>query len=242
MKPKSSHSGHLPKAAGKTDPDTQPARRRILLVDDHPMMRGGMAQVINKQSDLEVCGEADNAAQAMQCLAQLQPDLVIADITLPGRSGIELVKDMLAVQPALPILIVTLHDESLYAERALRAGAQGYLMKDAGAARLLEAIRQVLAGQTYVSPQLAARIVNRFSGRHPRGSSSPIEKLTDREFEVFRLIGEGKTAKQIAQELHLSSKTVDVHRGRIKEKLGISDMTALVSHAARWVEAQHGGA
>ncbi len=225
-------------------PELEPVRsgrRRIMLVDDHPMMRSGMAQVINKQADIEVCCEASSAAEALDNLCKNRPDLVIADITLPGRSGIEMIKDMLAICPGLAVLVVTLHDESLYAERALRAGARGYLMKDAGAAYLLEAIHKVLNGQTYVSPQMAARIVDIFSGHRPRGSSSPIEKLTDREFEVFRLIGAGKTAKQIAEQLHLSSKTVDVHRGRIKEKLGIPDVTALVSHAARWVEAQHGG-
>jgi DNA-binding NarL/FixJ family response regulator len=201
-----------------------------------------MAAVINQQADLEVCAEASTGAEALTLAGGSRPDLVITDITMPGRSGLELIKDLQVLQPDLPLLVVTLHDESLYAERALRAGARGYLMKDAGAAKLLEAIRQVLHGQIYVSPQLAARIVDLFSGRHPRKSSSPIERLTDREFEVFRLIGEGKTSKQIAQELHLSPKTVDVHRGHIKEKLGISDVTALVSHAARWVEAQHGDA
>jgi DNA-binding NarL/FixJ family response regulator len=221
-----------------------PQRKCILLVDDHPMTRGGMAAVINKQPDLQVCAEASSAAEALALLAKSSrpPDLVITDITMPGRSGLELIKDLLALHPGLPVLVVTLHDESLYAERALRAGARGYLTKDAGAARLLEAVRHVLSGQTYVSPQLAARIVDLFASRPSRGSSSPIGRLTDREFEVFRLIGEGKTSKQIAQELHLSSKTVDVHRGHIKEKLSIGDVTALVSHAARWIEAQHGGA
>jgi DNA-binding NarL/FixJ family response regulator len=206
------------------------------------MTRGGMAAVINQQADLEVCAEASTGAEALSLAGRSRPDLIITDITLPGRSGLELIKDLQVSQPDLPVLVVTLHDESLYAERALRAGARGYLMKDAGAAKLLEAIRQVLQRQTYVSPQLAARIVDLFSGRQPRKSSSPIERLTDREFEVFQLIGKGKTSKQIAQELHLSPKTVDVHRGHIKEKLGISDVTALVSHAARWVEAQHGDA
>jgi DNA-binding NarL/FixJ family response regulator len=197
--------------------------------------------VVNRQLDLEVVWEVGSADEALELLSHIRPDLVLIDITLPGRSGLECIKDMLAQHPGLPVLVVTLHDESLYAERALRAGARGYLMKDAGATELVAAIRQVLKGGTYVSPQLAARIVDLFSGRRQRRGSSPIENLTDREFEVFRLIGEGKTAKQIARELRLSSKTVDVHRGHIKHKLGIADVTTLVSHAARWVEAQHGG-
>lgn len=241
------HAGTAPETARPTtasSPETPPNlnRKRVMLVDDHPLTRGGMAQVINRQSDLAVSAEASSAAEAIHQLGQSKPDIIVTDITLPGRSGIEFIKDVQALYPGLPMLVVTLHDESLYAERALRAGARGYLMKDAGAARLLEAVRRVLNGQTCVSPQLAARIVEAFSGQRSPGSASPIETLTDREFEVFRLIGAGKTAKQIAQELNLSSKTVDAHRGHIKEKLGIQDVTSLVSYAARWVEAQHGGA
>jgi DNA-binding NarL/FixJ family response regulator len=207
-----------------------------LLVDDHPMMRAGLAQLIDKQSDLEVSGEAGDAAAALTALEKTPPDLLITDITLPGRSGIELIKDARALHPQMPILVLTLHDESLYAERALRAGARGYLMKDSGAANLLEAIRQLLAGQVYVSQRLAARMLDIFSGHRSPGATSPIQKLTDREFEVFRLIGLGKTAKQIGLELHLSSKTVDVHRANIKKKLGIYDVSSLVSYAARWLE------
>ena len=214
----------------------EPRRRRVLLVDDHPLMRAGLAQLIDKQADLEVCGEAGDAAGALAALAKTPPDLLITDITLPGRSGIELIKDVRALHPEMPILVLTLHDESLYADRALRAGARGYLMKDSGAAKLLDAIRQLLAGQVYVSQRLATRMFEAFSGHRSRDATSPIQKLTDREFEVFRLIGLGKTAKQIGLELHLSSKTVDVHRGNIKKKLGIYDVSSLVSYAARWLE------
>jgi DNA-binding NarL/FixJ family response regulator len=229
----------------RTDPETNPDsatsvpatdRKRILLVDDHPMTRGGMAQVINKQADLEVCWESGSAAEALEVLGRVRPDVIVTDITMPGRGGIEFIKDVQAMYPGLPILVVTLHDESLYAERSLRAGARGYLMKDAGAALLLEALRLVLSGRTYVSPQLASRIVDLFSGRQTGAAATAVEKLTDREFEVFQLIGQGKTSKQIAQELHLSSKTVDVHRSHIKDKLGIHDVTTLVSYAARWLE------
>src|SRR6185503_9620562 len=136
-------------------------------------------------------------------------------------------------------LVLSMHDEMLYAERALRAGARGYLMKDAGSAKVLEVIRVVLSGQSFVSPQMAARLLDAVTGRRPRGSTSPIEKLSDREFEVFRLLGGGKSTKDVAKELHLSPKTVDVHRGRIKEKLGLKDASSLIHHAVRWVETQN---
>jgi DNA-binding NarL/FixJ family response regulator len=213
-------------------------KRRILVVDDHPMTREGLAANINRQPDLEVCDEASTPEQAMSRLAQSKPDLMVTDLTMPGRGGVEFIKDAHALAPDLPILVLSMHDELLYAERALRAGARGYLMKDAGSAKLLDVIRLVLSGQPYVSPQMSARLLDAITGRRPRGSTSPIEKLSDREFEVFRLLGRGKSTKQIAQSLHLSPKTVDVHRGRIKEKLGIPDATGLIHHAVRWVETQ----
>jgi len=218
---------------------TTPVRkRRILLVDDHPMTREGLGANINRQSDLEVCGEASNPAEAMSALSQLKPDLLVTDMTMPGRSGVEFVKDVHALLPELPILVLSMHDEMLYAERALRGGARGYLMKDAGAAKVLEVIRLMLSGQSYVSPQISARLLDAVTGRRPRGSTSPIEKLSDREFEVFRLLGSGKSTKEVAEALHLSPKTVDVHRGRIKEKLQLKDAASLIHHAVRWVETQ----
>jgi DNA-binding NarL/FixJ family response regulator len=216
----------------------QPARRRVVLVDDHPMMRAGLAQLIERQPDLTVGGEASNPAEALQLLSKAQPDIVLADLTMPGRSGLEFVKDVLAVSPALPILIVSMHDEAVYAERALRAGARGYVMKEAGGEAVVVAIRQILGGQVYVSPAMSARILENISGKKPRGSTSPIEKLSDREFEVFQLIGQGKSTRDIAEQLHLSSKTVDVHRSHIKEKLELRDSTALIRHAVRWIETQ----
>jgi DNA-binding NarL/FixJ family response regulator len=213
-------------------------KRRILLVDDHPMTREGLATNINRQVDLEVCCEASNPAEAMSALSKLKPDLLVTDMTMPGRSGIEFIKDIHAMLPELPILVLSMHDEMLYAERALRAGARGYLMKDAGSAKLLEVIRLVLSGQSYVSPQMSARLLDAVTGRRPRGSTSPIEKLSDREFEVFRLLGSGKNTKEVAQALNLSPKTVDVHRGRIKEKLQLKDASSLIHHAVRWVETQ----
>ncbi len=225
-------------------PATQPvppataARKRILIVDDHPFMRAGLAQLIDKQPDIQVCGEAGDPGEALRILAKVPTDLILTDITMPGRSGIEFIKDVQAIHAGLPMLVVSMHDEAIYAERVLRAGARGYIMKEAGGENLLAAIRQVLSGQAYVSPSVSARILDSMSGRKPRGSSSPIEKLSDREFEIFQLVGNGKSTRDIAQQLGLSPKTVDVHRANIKEKLGLKDATALVRHAVRWVETQ----
>ncbi len=215
-----------------------PTRKKILLVDDHPMMRTGVTTLINAERDLTVCCQASQAEEALLEIPQCSPDLVITDMTMPGRGGLEFLKDVKALYPNLPVLVVSMHDEMLHAERALRAGARGYLMKEAGGEKMLEAIRKVLAGQVYVSEKMAAKIVDVFSGRQPRGSHSPIEKLSDREFEVFQLIGQGKSTRDIAKQLNLSPKTVDVHRGHIKEKLALKNATSLIRHAVRWVETQ----
>lgn len=223
-------------------PEASPtARRRVLLVDDHPFMRAGLAQLIERQADLCVGGEAGNPAEAMRELARAPLDLVLSDITMPGRSGLEFIKDLHAAHPKLPILVVSMHDETLYAERVLRAGARGYIMKEAGGEALLLAIRQVLSGQVYLSPRMSGRILEDLSARKPRGSSSPIEQLSDREFEIFQLMGRGATTRDIAAQLKISPKTVDVHRAHIKEKLALPDATALVRHAVRWVETQGQG-
>ena len=218
-----------------------PVRKKILLVDDHPFMRAGLAQLINLQPDMVVAGEAGNPAEALQKYSAAKPDMVLTDMTMPGRSGLEFIKDLRAADSDAAILVISMHDEAIYAERALRAGARGYIMKEAGGENLLAAIRQVLGGQVYLSPRMSASALDIFSGRRPRGSSSPIEKLSDREFEVFRLVGQGKSTRDIAQQLHLSTKTVDVHRAHIKEKLELKDVTALVRHAVRWVETQNLG-
>jgi DNA-binding NarL/FixJ family response regulator len=227
------------KDGSKKQPETaSAARRKVLVVDDHPMTRAGVVQLIDKQPDLQVCSEAGNPAEALNAISQHYPDLLVTDMTMPGRSGVEFIKDVLALHPNLSILILSMHDEVIYAERALRAGARGYIMKEAGGENLLAAIRHVLSGQVYVSPKMSAKILENLSGRKPRGSSSPIEKLSDREFEIFQLIGQGKSTREIAHQLNLSSKTVDVHRGHIKEKLELKDATSLVRHAVRWVETQ----
>ena len=212
-----------------------PAKRRVILVEDHPMTREGLAAIINRQADLEVCGEASNPAEALSELSKLTPDLMVTDLTMAGRSGIEFLKDVHALLPGMPMLVLSMHDEMLYAERALRAGARGYLMKDAGSAKVLEVLRLILNGQSYVSPKMSVRLLDALTGRRPRGSTSPIEKLSDREFEVFQLLGSGKSTKDVARLLHLSPKTVAVHRGAIKEKLQV---TNVLHYAAHWVASQ----
>jgi len=221
-------------------PASTPAqiRKRILIVDDHPFMRAGLAQLIDRQLDLMVCGEAGNPAEAQRLLTTGGVDLVLTDMTMPGRSGLDFIKDLQALHAGLPILIISMHDEMIYAERALRAGARGYIMKEAGGENLLAAIRQVLDGQVYVSARMATLLLGSFSGRKARESDSPFGVLTDREFEIFQLIGQGKNTREIATQLGLSSKTVDVHRGNLKAKLGLKDMTALVRHAVHWLETQ----
>ncbi|MFZ4817387.1 MAG: response regulator transcription factor [Limisphaerales bacterium] len=218
-----------------------PVRRRVFLVDDHPMMRAGLAGLIQSQPDLEVVGEASDAPSALQDIISSLPDLVLTDLTLPGRSGIDLIKDLLAQRPELPILVLSMHDEMVHAERALRAGARGYVMKEAGGERLMAAIREVLTGKVSVSPRMASMLLDSFSGPRPRGGSSPIGKLSDREFEVFQRVGQGLTPREIAAEMGISLKTVDVHRAHLKSKLELAHMSDLVRFAVRWVGGQNGG-
>lgn len=215
--------------------------KRILIVDDHPMMRQGLAQLIGNEKDLIVCCEAENAHQALDAIQNQAPDLVLADITLPDKSGLELIKDIQAMYPGLAVLVISMHDESLYAERVLRAGGRGYIMKQEGGRKLMEAIRHVLTGQIYVSEKMSAKILEIFSGRRLEASKSPVENLTDREFEVFQLIGQGKGTRQIAEKLHLSVKTVEVHRVNIKAKLKLESAPELIRFAVRWVEMQNAG-
>src|ERR1051326_656174 len=219
----------------------QPLKTKVLIVDDHPMMRQGLVQLISNEPDLAVCGEAENARHALEAIAAAKPDLVLADITLPDKNGLELIKDLQALHPQLPVLVISMHDEALFAERVLRAGGRGYIMKQEGGKKLMLAVRQVLSGQIYVSEKMSAKFLENLSGRRSESGSSPIEQLTDREFEVFQLIGQGKGTRQIAQALHLSVKTVEVHRLHIKEKLKLEDSTSLVRHAVRWMETQNAG-
>lgn len=229
-------------SSGHTNFKAACAQQTILLVDDHPMMRLGVAQLIKDQPDLHVVADVGSPAEAISALSRHKIDLLLTDLTMPGRSGLEFIKDIHAVRPNLPILVISMHDELLHAERALRAGARGYVMKEAGGERLIAAIRCVLSGKVYVSEKMSAAILDNVTGRKPRGSTSPIERLTDREFEIFQMIGNGKGTGEIANDLHLSAKTVDVHRANIKSKLELKDATALVRQAVRWVESQSPGA
>jgi DNA-binding NarL/FixJ family response regulator len=214
------------------------SKKQLLIVDDHPMMRTGLAQLIDNEPDLEVCAGADTAGQALDAVGRQNFDLILLDISLPDKNGMELIKDIQALKPGLPILVVSMHDELLYAGRALRAGARGYIMKQEGGKKFLEAIRQVLSGRVYVSEKMSARILENASGRNAETAASPVARLSDREFEVFQLIGEGRGTRDIAQRLHLSVKTVEVHRANIKEKLQLKSATDLVRHAVRWAETE----
>lgn len=221
----------------KTKPKpAPPAGRRIFIVDDHPMMLEGMSRLIDSEPGLLCCGTATSAESALAEIERTQPDLVITDLTLPNRSGLDLIKDIKATFPKLLVFVYSMHDEMFYAERALRAGARGYLMKEAGSEAMLAGIQRVLAGEMSISPRIASRILDVFSGHRPTRSASPIEGLTDREFDVYQLMGEGRSTKEIAARLHLSAKTVAVHRDHIKEKLGLGSAAELSHHAIRWVE------
>jgi len=214
------------------------AKKQVLIVDDHPMMREGLAQLIDHEPDLSAAVQASTAAQALEAIALHKPDLALIDISLPDRNGLELIKDLQALHPDLPTLVVSMHDESLYAERVLRAGGRGYIMKQEGGKKLMDAIRHVLDGQIYVSEKISGKILEGFSGRRPEAVHSPVERLSDREFEVFQLIGQGQGTRQVAEHLHLSVKTVEVHRSNIKRKLELKTATELVRFAIRWAEAQ----
>ena len=214
------------------------AQTRILIVDDHPMMREGLAQLIGQQPDMMVCGEAGEAGEALEKVRLLKPKLVLADITLPGRNGLELIKDIQSLDAGVAVLVISMHDESFYAERVLRAGGRGYVMKQEGGKKIMEAIRQVSAGQIFVSEKMSATILELFSGRRPQAGKSAVQSLTDREFEVYQLIGQGLGTKEMAQELHVSPKTVEVHRANIKTKLQVRSMAELIRHAVRWVESE----
>jgi DNA-binding NarL/FixJ family response regulator len=209
-------------------------KTRVLIVDDHPMTRSGLAYLINHQPDMIACCEAQNAAQALEGIIRTKPDLVLTDFTLPDKNGLELIKDIKAIAPQLPILVVSMHEESLYAERVLRAGARGYITKEEGGERLMRASRHVLSGAIYVSDKMSARILEIFSGAAAMQERSPVEELSDREFEIFELLGDGLSTQQIADRLHLSMKTVDAHRANIKEKLKVKTTNELISFAARW--------
>ena len=225
--------------ASKTRPRPAPSKHRLFIVDDHPIFREGLGKIVGQEADLEVCGEADAADEAFGKISALNPDLVLTDIGLPGKSGLELIQDLHAALPELPVLVISMHDESVYAERVLRAGGRGYVMKQAGPAMMLQSIRQVLAGKVAVSAAISAAILESLARPgSARDGGSIVGKLSNREFEILRLIGQGRDSHEIAKALHLSIKTVDTHRGNIKTKLGLRNSTELIHYAVRWVGEQ----
>ncbi|MGD9896738.1 MAG: response regulator [Candidatus Methylacidiphilaceae bacterium] len=224
----------MKEARGKT---IQP--KKVLIVDDHALVSEGIAQLIGARSGLVVCGTASTAYEGFDLVVKTKPDLVLVDLSLPGKSGLELIKDIHASYPEVAILTLSMHEESMYAERALRAGARGYLMKSEGGQKLLEGIQKVLSGGMFVSEAVATRVLERFSGRRALTPTlNPVESLSDREFEVFQLIGRGLGTRQIADQLHLSIKTVEAYRGSLKEKLKLASGPELVHYAISWQQSQ----
>jgi len=218
-------------------PAAGPVRKRILVVDDHPITRDGLTQLINHEPDLIVCGEFDNASQAFTAIESLKPDLVLTDITMPGKSGLELIKDIQALKQGTPVLVMSMHDETIFAERVLRGGGRGYIMKSEGGGKLLQAIRHVLQGGIYVSEKITGKFLGSLATGSNEGNQAEIECLSDREFEVFRSVGQGLTTSEISERLHISPKTVDTHRAHIKDKLRLRTMPELSKYAIRWAAA-----
>ncbi len=214
---------------------------KIIIVDDHPIVQQGLSELINHEKDMTVCGLAEDAYEAMEIIGALEPDLAIVDISLKETNGIELIKDIKVQYPNLAVLTLSMHDESLYAERALRAGAKGYIMKQRATDDVVGAIRKVLNGQVYVSDRMAAKMVRKLVGGKPEVGASPVDCLSDRELEVFLLIGQGYGTRQIAEQLHLSVKTIETYRSHIKEKLNLNDAAELLRYAIQWVNSQDRG-
>jgi len=217
-------------------PEEKRAKLKVVLVDDHPIVRQGLAQMISREPDMEVCGEAETAAEALKAIAACHPDVAIVDLSLKGTGGLELLKDIKVRFPKLPVLVLSMYDESMYAERALRAGAKGYMMKEEATEKVLAAIRGILGGKIYLSEAMASRLLHMAVGGRTPGGVSPTERLSDRELEVFQLIGQGYGNTDIARQLHLSPKTVETYRAHIKEKLGLSGATELLQHAIHWAQ------
>jgi DNA-binding NarL/FixJ family response regulator len=215
-----------------------PGAKRIVIVDDHPLFRKGLEELIHSDGSFEVCGEAGNAMEAMEVIRKIGPDLAIVDLSLPGANGIELIKNIRAEFPKLPILVLSMHDESLYALRSLRAGAQGYVMKHEAMANVVQAIHEVFNGRPYLSPAMAAQVITKFAHRQAEGETDPVERLSDRELEILELIGKGNEVRQIAKQLHLSPKTVETHRAHIKDKLDLKNAREVARFAVQWLDAR----
>ena len=214
------------------------SRRRVFLVDDHPLVREWLSHLIERQPDLMVCGQAATSAAAFEAITKLVPDIAVVDLSLEAGSGLELIKQLQVLPVPPQVLVLSMHDELLYAERALRAGARGYVMKRSATRHVIDAIREVLSGKLFVSADVAAQIAEKYVGNRGGPNQSPVSLLSDRELEVFRLLGRGCTTRKIGEELHISFKTVQVYCGRIKEKFGLANATELIREAVRWMETE----
>jgi len=219
--------------------DKSGQRHRVFIVDDHPLVREGLANLINQQPDLVVCGQAEDAAQTLAGIGASRAELALIDISLKTASGLELVKDLKVHHPDVALIVLSMHDEMLYAERAIRAGARGYVMKRETTKEVLTAIRRVLQGDVYVSERVVNLMARRLGSPRKAAATSPVEQLSDRELEIFRLLGQGRTTSQIAADLHLSLKTVQAYCARAKEKFGVDSLTELLRAAIRWEDASH---
>ena len=217
-------------------PDPEPAKRRIFLVDDHPLVCEGLTIMINRQSDLIVCGEAGSAPEALQAIEMLRPDAALVDLTLASGSGLELLKDLRACCPDTVLVVLSMHDEATYAERALRAGARGYVMKREVTKKVITALRQVLDGKLFVSDEFARSMTEKMVEVQVVRSGSVIATLSDRELQVFEMLGAGMDSRDIADSLHIALKTVQTHCARMKVKLGVNSLSVLMREAVRWVE------
>ena len=217
------------------------AKTRVLLIDDHPMIRQGLAGLINEESNLMVCGEAGDSRQALELIASAKPNLAIVDISLDERDGIELIKEVRAQHPEVQLLVLSMHDEGVYAERALRAGASGYVMKAEAAGTVMAAIQRVLSGKIYISEKITDQLLHRVTTRRKdaRNFKSPVERLSDRELQIFRLLGDGVRVREIATQLYISIKTVESHRVNIKEKLGLQTSAELLRYAIQYSHTKH---
>ena len=225
--------------ASKKRQNISDEKKKVLVVDDHPIVREGLSYLIDEEEDITVCGSAENIPQAIKAIRNLKPDLVIVDISLEDASGLELIKDIKVHFPGLPILALSVHAESFYAERAIRAGAKGYITKQEATKKVITAIRTVLEGGLYLSQKMNDKLLYSLLGESKADTGiSPIDRLTDREFEVFSLLGHGKGTRQIAEQLYISVKTVETYRLRIKEKLNIETSSELLQHAFQWVNEQ----
>jgi len=219
--------------------ETVARKRRVFIVDDHPLVREGLTNLINSQSDLIVCGEAKDSSEAIDGITKEQPDVAIIDISLTNESGLELIKNLVKQFPQVAVVVLSMHDETLYAERALRAGARGYVMKHETSKSVLASIRRVIEGDIYVSERIVNRMALRLTSARRRAGSSPVERLSDRELEIFQLLGQGRTPSEIARDLNLSLKTVQAYCARAKEKFGVTSLTELLRAAIRWDDASH---